>query len=146
MVKIISSEETTLTKFSPIKCTLLQLIVAATNIEQNLEKNPTNFSSSHSHPLLPFLKLHYLHESSTNFSLLTAWWPPSFSYFYNLFTLTFKFTNMVLTRSQLEKMGRDNVIEQLLNVNLSDVSAKLCDLIEFVSKYAKLHLELQLTL
>lgn len=53
---------------------------------------------------------------------------------------------MVLTRSQLEKMGRDNVIEQLLNVNLSDVSAKLCDLIEFVSKYAKLHLELQLTL
>ena len=53
---------------------------------------------------------------------------------------------MVLTRSQLEKMGRDNVIEQLLNVNLSDVSAKLCDLIEFVSKYAKLHLELQLSL
>ena len=58
---------------------------------------------------------------------------------------------MVLTRSHYENMSKEELIQELTNVNSSfanDVNAKLSDLSdrfnEFTSKYDKVYSELQL--
>ena len=57
---------------------------------------------------------------------------------------------MVLTRSQYKNMSKEELIQQLININLSffnDINAKLTDLCdrfsEFTSKYDKVYFELQ---
>ena len=57
---------------------------------------------------------------------------------------------MVLTHSQYENMSKDELIQQLTNINSSfvnDVNAKLTDLLEkfneFTSKYDKVYLQFQ---
>ena len=53
---------------------------------------------------------------------------------------------MVFTRSQMENMDTDDLVEELLR--LSDVSSKISDLTvkfnDFVSKYDKVYSELQI--
>ena len=57
---------------------------------------------------------------------------------------------MVLTRSQYKNMSKEELIQELININLSfanDLNAKLTDLCdrfnEFTSKYDKVYSELQ---
>ena len=57
---------------------------------------------------------------------------------------------MVLTRSQYENMSKEEIIQELTDINSSfvnDISAKLADLSEkfdeFISKYDKVYSELQ---
>ena len=57
---------------------------------------------------------------------------------------------MVLTRSQYENMSKEELIQELTNINSSfvnDINAKLTDLSdrfnEFTSKYDKVYSELQ---
>ena len=57
---------------------------------------------------------------------------------------------MVLTQSQYENMSKEELIEELTNINSSfvnDINAKLIDLLdrfnEFTSKYDKVYSELQ---
>ena len=79
--------------------------------------------------------------AAKQYTLFTA--ATGLCYFYNLFTFSFEFMNMVFNRSQIEKMSTDVLVED------SAVSSKFSDLIEkfteFESKYDKLYPELQIT-